>query len=195
MNKQIVNNVVYVLVAVLLITLIVVLVMMFVNKDDEKDFKDDLKELRKDLKIFKDIKDSDIDDLYTLNTELVQAVYRNHNTRDIFQNLLKNIESKNCNIENIMSALKKKVDDGKIKNFDHILHDVFNGVKGCKDISGSKSEVRISMMLLLVVLMRMIIIEIPSMDFINKIINEIISKIPGLGPGPVIPPLSSGLHQ
>ena len=195
MNKQIVNNVVYVLVAVLLITLIVVLVMMFVNKDDEKDFKDDLKELRKDLKIFKDIKDSDIDDLYTLNTELVQAVYRNHNTRDIFQNLLKNIESKNCNIENIMSALKKKVDDGKIENFDHILHDVFNGVKGCKDISGSKSEVRISMMLLLVVLMRMIIIEIPSMDFINKIINEIISKIPGLGPGPVIPPLSSGLHQ
>jgi len=159
MNKQTINNVVYVLIAVLLIVLVTMLVMFLINRGGEKEFKDDLSELKKDLNM-SGLQDSDIDDVYTLNKELVQAVYRNRNTREIFQNLLKNIEDENC-LKNVLTGLSERLK--KDTNLDHMLHDVFDGVKGCKDISGTKSEVRISMMLLLVVLMRMGLI-----DFLTK---------------------------
>lgn len=159
MNRQTVNNVVYALIAVLLIVLVTMLVMWLVNQGREKEFKDDLSELKKDLKM-SGLQDSDIDDVYTLNKELVQAVYRNRNTREIFQNLLKNIEDEKC-LKNVLTGLKDRLQ--KDTNWDHLLHDVFDGVEGCKDISGTKSEVRISTMLLLVVLMRMGLI-----DFLTK---------------------------
>jgi hypothetical protein len=157
MNRQTINNIVYALIAVLLIVLVTMLVMFLVNRGGEKEFKDDLSELRNDMSMLKNVKDSDIDDVYTLNKELVQAVYRNRNTREIFQNLLKNIEKDECK-NGVHSDLSERLKNDT--NLDHILHDVFDGVKGCKDISGTKSEVRISMMLLLVVLMRMGIINI-----------------------------------
>ena len=153
MNKKTINMIVYALIAVLLIVLVTMLVMFLVNRGGEKEFKDDLTELRNDMKTkLSNVTDSDIDDIYTLNKELVQAIYRNRNTREIFQNLLKNIENDECRTTFHKDLLTRLQSDA---NLDHILHDIFNGVKGCEDISGKKSEVRISMMLLLVVLMRM----------------------------------------
>jgi hypothetical protein len=176
MNRQTVNRIVYALIAVLLIVLVTMLVMWLVNQGREKEFKDDLTELRKDLSILKNVKDSDIDDIYTLNKELIQAVYGNHNTRKIFQNLLKNIEDQNC-YKKVLNNLKDRLQ--KDPNLDHILHDIFD-ISECKDISGTKSEVRISTMLLLVVLMRM-----GLMSYYNYIFPD---GVPPSGYKPVNPP-------